>query len=151
VPDLLSKHTVAALALLVCACDERSSPPIADPVPPISASSDADEPPIPTSTTETPVEPEPTPPPEPVGGPHCDQGATDKSERVCIDYGEHTGPVPPRCFAGVSLTDGSCPTEAVIGKCKLPSTGVTLVYYEGRTVEAATRDCDTIDGVFAPS
>jgi hypothetical protein len=150
VPHLLDKPAVAAIALLLCACDEPSSPPISDPVPPITATSDPDEPPVPASTTETPVEPEPTPPPEPVGGPHCDQPATDKSARMCIDYSEHTGSVPPRCFAGVSLSDGPCPSEGVIGKCKLPSTGVTLVYYEGRTTEAAVKDCETIDGMFAP-
>jgi hypothetical protein len=148
VPPRLSKHIVGVLAVLLCACDEPSSPPIADPVQPINTTTDvADPTPSATSTTE----PEPEPPPTPAGGPHCDQVAGDKTERVCIDYGEHTGPVAPRCFAGVSLAEGPCPSEGRIGECKLPATGVTLVYYEGQTVEAATQVCDTIDGVFEAS
>jgi hypothetical protein len=147
---MLSKRAVAALALLLCACDEPSSPPIANSLPPSNALPDVTEVSASTATTASTAEsePEPEPPPAPVGGPHCDQPADDDSDRVCIDYGEHSGSVAPRCFAGASLSEGSCPIEGVIGKCKLPATGVTLVYYEGRSVESAMQVCDTIDGIF---
>jgi hypothetical protein len=149
VPGQALKLVLAMLVLLSLfgggACDETSRPPASDQPQVIEPSPETSAPspePEPVPSEPTPVEPTP-----PSGGPHCDQRAA-SGEAKCIDYTEHTGRAAPRCFADVALAEGPCPSEGVIGKCKLPSTGVTLVYYEGTTVEAAKQTCATIDGVF---
>jgi hypothetical protein len=144
-----SKLALALLVLLACACDESSHPPASEPPPAIESQPETTTPepePSPQPSEPAPVEPAP-----PTGGPHCDQREVAGSEAKCIDYTEHTGPVAPRCFADVPLGEGACPSEGVIGKCKLPSTGVTLVYYQGTAADAAKQTCATIDGVFAAS
>lgn len=143
------RPALVVLALLACACDESSRPPNIEPAPSESPSETSEA----TSEPESGVPPsepalaEPTPPPPPVGGPHCDQ--REGADAKCIDYTEHTGVGTPRCFADVPLGQGPCPSVGVIATCKLPATGVTLVYYEGTSVDAATQICATIDGTFA--
>jgi hypothetical protein len=39
--------------------------------------------------------------------------------------------------------------KPAMATCKLPATGVTLVYYEGTKADAAKQICSTIDGAFA--
>jgi hypothetical protein len=134
--------------LLVGACDESSRPPASEPPPPIESPPETSTP-EPVEPDQVPVEPEPVEPAPPSGGPHCDQRQAAGGEAKCIDYTEHTGAVAPRCFADVPLGEGPCPSEGVVGTCKLPSTGVTLVYYEGISADAAKQICKTIDGAFA--
>jgi hypothetical protein len=142
----------AVLGLLLGgACDESSRPPASEPPPQIESQPETG---TPEGVEPGPSEPEPVEPVEPAppsGGPHCDQRQATGGEAKCIDYTEHTGAVAPRCFADVPLGEGPCPSEGVVGKCKLPSTGVTLVYYEGTTADAAKQICKTIDGAFEES
>jgi hypothetical protein len=141
----------AVLGLLLGGgCDESSRPPASEPPPPIETGTPepAEGDPV---AEAVPSEPEPVEPAPPSGGPHCDQRRAGGGEAKCIDYTEHTGSIAPRCFADVPLGEGPCPSEGVVGKCKLPSTGVTLVYYQGTTADAAKQICKTIDGVFEES
>jgi hypothetical protein len=148
VPGPCPKLVLAPFALLGLllggACDESSRPPAGEQPPAIEPQHETGTPePEPAPSEPAPVEPTP-----PSGGPHCDQRQVADGEAKCIDYTEHTGPVAPRCFADDPLGEGPCPSEGVIGKCKLPATGVTLVYYAGTTADAAKQICATIDGVF---
>ena len=38
----------------------------------------------------------------------------------------------------------------MIAECSLPTTGVTLVYYTNKGLDAAKQTCATIDGTFEP-
>lgn len=146
------KLVLSVFALLACACDGSSRPPDSESQPSesqLETSGAASEP----EPSVTPSEPEPVEPVEPaapVGGPHCDQREVGDAQAKCIDYSDHTGVGTPRCFADVPLGEGPCPSDGVIAKCKLPATGVTLVYYEGTKIDAAKQICSTIDGTFAP-
>lgn len=145
------KPALVVLALLACACDESSRPPANEPPPGESQpeTGDATSEPAPSVAPSEPAPVEPAEPPAPIGGPHCDQREVGDGEAKCIDYSDHTGVGTPRCFADVPLGEGPCPSAGVIAKCKLPATGVTLVYYEGTSVEAAKQICATIDGALA--
>ncbi len=155
-PGQAIKLVLAVFALLACGCDGSSRPPdnnASQPSEPLLETSGATTEPEPEPSV-TPSEPEPVEPVEPappVGGPHCDQREVGDAEAKCIDYSDHTGVGTPRCFADVPLGEGPCPMDGVIAKCKLPATGVTLVYYEGTKVDAAKQICATIDGTFVPS
>jgi hypothetical protein len=135
------------------ACDEATSDP--------AATQQPDAPPAAEPASPDPAEPTPEPvviaeppaPAEPEGGPHCDQrelvsDAGGKPRRMCIDYTTHKGELGPRCFEGTELGEGPCPSEAVIAKCTLEATGVTMLYYEGANAARAKRDCETIDATF---
>ncbi|KIG13768.1 hypothetical protein DB30_07614 [Enhygromyxa salina] len=146
---------LCALVLLAgFACDEATSDPAATRQPSAPAVADPPQAEQPEPTPEPPVEvAEPTPPVVPEGGPRCDhrEHATKpggEPRRVCIDYTDHKGAIEPRCFEGVELSEEPCPREAVIASCKLPATGVAMVYYEGADMARAKRDCETIDGTF---
>lgn len=149
-PGHAPKLVLAVFALLACACDESSRPPNIEPAPSESQpeTSEATGEPESGAAPSEPALVEPTPPPPPVGGPHCDQREVGDGEAKCIDYSDHTGVGTPRCFADIPLGQGPCPSEGVIATCKLPATGVTLVYYEGTSVDAAKQICATIDGTF---
>jgi hypothetical protein len=152
VPVHAFRPALVVLALLACACDESNPPPPSEP-PPSSVSQ--------PETQATPSESEssvaagetgpaePSEPAPPTGGPHCDQREVGDGEAKCIDYSDHTGVGTPRCFADVPLAEGACPSEGVIAECKLPATGVKLVYYKDTSVDAAKQVCATIDGAFA--
>jgi hypothetical protein len=153
VPVHAFQPALVVLVLLACACDESNPPPASEP-PPASVSQPEthpapSEPEASGSAGET-TPAEPIEPAAPVGGPHCDQREVGDGEHKCIDYSDHTGVGSPRCFADVPLGEGPCPSDGVIGKCKLPATGVTLVYYEPTSVDAAKQICATIDGRFDP-
>jgi hypothetical protein len=156
VPDhRLALAPIAVLGLLLGgACDESSRPPASEPSPIESQPETGTPEPAESTSGPSSVEPvgpvEPVEPAPPSGGPHCDQRQASGGESKCIDYTEHIGPVAPRCFADVPLGEGPCPSEGVVGKCKLRSTGVTLVYYEG-SADAAKQICKTIDGAFEGS
>lgn len=147
-PGHAIKLLLAVFALLACACDESSRPPDSKQAPIESqpeTSGVAAEP----ETSGAASEPVPVEPAAPIGGPHCDQREVAGAEPKCIDYSDHTGVGTPRCFADVPLGEGPCPSTGVIGKCKLSATGVTLIYYEGTSVDTAKQTCATIDGAFA--
>ena len=36
--------------------------------------------------------------------------------------------------------------EAVVARCTLPATGVVIYSYEGRALEQAQAECETVDG-----
>jgi hypothetical protein len=141
-------EVLAVFTLLACACDESSRPPNSEPTPSESQPETSGAP-SEVEPSVSPSEPVPVEPAPPVGGPHCDQRAGGEDPAKCIDYSDHTGVGTPRCFADVPLGEGPCPSAGVIAKCKLLATGVTLVYYEGTSVDAAKLICATIDGAFA--
>jgi hypothetical protein len=153
VPGQVIKLMLAVFALLACACDGSSRSPDSESQPsePLLEASAATTEPEPSVTPIEPEPVEPAQPPPPIGGPHCDQREVGDGEAKCIDYTEHSGVGTPRCFGDVPLGEGPCPSDGVIATCKLPATGVTLVYYEGTKVDAVKQVCSTIDGTFAPS
>jgi hypothetical protein len=150
VPVHALQPALIVLALFACACDESNPPPPREP-PPSSVSQPETAPQDSESSVPADADAtvEPAPPTPPSGGPHCDQRELGDGEPKCIDYSDHVGVGTPRCFANVALGEGRCPSEGVIAECKLPTTGVTLVYYEGTSVDAAKQICATIDGAFA--
>jgi hypothetical protein len=146
---------LCALVLLAgFACDEATSDPAAtqQPSAPPAVEPAADEPVTPTPEPAAEIA-EPAPPSEPEGGPRCDQrelvskpGA--EPRRTCIDYTKHKGEIEPRCFEGTELSEGPCPSDAVIGRCSLEATGVVMFYYEGASAARVKRDCETLEGAF---
>jgi hypothetical protein len=136
------------------ACDEATSDPAATTRP---AAAPAGEPaavdavePTPTQAVEV---AEPAEPSVPAGGPSCDQRELvgkpgGEARHKCIDYTGHKGEIEPRCFEGTELSEGPCPSEAVIATCTLEATGVTMLYYEGADPARARRDCETIAARF---
>jgi hypothetical protein len=151
VPVHAFRPALVVLALLACACDESSRPPDSESQPSDSQpeTSGATSQPEASGSPSEAVPVAPVEPAMPIGGPHCDQREVAGSEAKCIDYSDYTGVGTPRCFADVPLGEGPCPSEGVIAECKLPATGVTLIYYEGTSVDAAKQICATIDGTFA--
>lgn len=137
------------LVLCVCAlaCDDARSTVTApeaissaeDEADPPDAAPDAEPQPQPEAEPQPQPEPKPAPPP----GPSCDQR---EAKHVCIDYGEHRGGAEPRCVEGAELGEQGCSRDAVVARCRLPATGVVIYSYEGRTLEQATAECETVDG-----
>lgn len=141
---------IAVVSLISLACDEPSQPPVSDAKPsatssPAEVAADESEGEAATTSEAPPSEAPPVEPPPPVGGPHCDQR---EAKQMCVDFTTHTGVTEVRCHEGAELREGACPSEAVIASCTLPSTGVTLRYYEGKSLDDARTACATIDGQF---